>query len=64
MKDNQGWLVTSHNDDLFTFVLKGTEREPNDMMIGLLGRGKRHEDSQAPQIIHTEYKQPEQTQSS
>lgn len=54
--DVPGWIVTSHNDDIFTYV--SPEEVGNagagDMFIGLTGRSKRDQDSRDPEIIYIE----------
>jgi hypothetical protein len=51
-----GWLVTCHHKDILTYVSPGEMMggEPNDLMIGLLGRSKRDRDAQELEIIHIE----------
>lgn len=49
-----GWIVTCHHQDILTYVspdeMMGAE--PNDLMVGLLGRSKRDRDAQELKIIH------------
>jgi hypothetical protein len=51
-----GWVVGSHHRDILTYV--GPEemgaKPSSDAEIGLIGREKRHRDSQELQIIHME----------
>lgn len=51
-----GWIVTCHHQDILTYVspdeMMGAE--PNDLMVGLLGRSKRDRDAQELEIIHIE----------
>jgi hypothetical protein len=51
-----GWVVTSHHNDILTYV--GTdeinEADPSDLVVGLFGRGKRDQDAQELEIIHVE----------
>lgn len=53
-----GWLVTCHHQDILTYVSPGEmmSGEPNDLMVGLLGRSKRDRDAQALEIVHIEDK--------
>ena len=57
---NDGWVVTGHNPDMFTFVGLNEEgledEESNDMFIGLFGRSKRDKDGREPQVVHVEHK--------
>lgn len=55
LPDALGWVVTCHHDDILTLVTRDElDGEPPDVMIGLQGRAKRHEDSQELRIIHVE----------
>ena len=53
-----GWIVTCHHKDILTYV--GPDEmmstEPNEILIGLLGRSKRDQDAQELKIIHIEDK--------
>ena len=51
-----GWIVTCHHKDILTYVSPDEMmgKEPNDILIGLLGRSKRDRDAQELQIIHIE----------
>lgn len=54
---NNGWVVTGHNPDVFTFVaLSEGDEGSNDMMTGLFGRSKRDKDGREPQVVHVEHK--------
>lgn len=54
-KDNNGWIVTGHCDDMFTFVDEGqAKKEDGIMVIGLVGRGMRNQDGINPEIVHVE----------
>ena len=50
-----GWIITGHYPDMYTFVGLD-EGEGNEMMTGLLGRGRRDEDGRDPQVVHVEHK--------
>ena len=51
-----GWLVTSHHEDIVTFVsdkeMGGDEA--TDMAVGLFGRGKRGQDADDQRVIHVQ----------
>ncbi len=53
-----GWVVTSHHNDILTYV--GPEEvgaeSLSDLVVGLIGRGKRDQDAQQLEIIYVEDK--------
>jgi hypothetical protein len=55
LQEDPGWVVTCHHPDILTYV--GADEfqgeTPEDMLIGLLGRSKRHQDAEELQVIHT-----------
>jgi hypothetical protein len=54
--NDPGWVVAGHHPDMLTYVSLA-ELEPgkaSDLMIGLLGRGKRDQDAKELHIIHVE----------
>jgi hypothetical protein len=53
-----GWVVTSHHNDILTFVAADEvgQRDPTDLVVGLLGRAKRDQDARELEIIHVEDK--------
>jgi hypothetical protein len=56
LPDGLGWAVTGHHDDIQALV-GPDEVSPegaDDMVIGMLGRSKRHEDSEGLVVIHVE----------
>ena len=53
--DDIGWGVTFEHPDLLTLVLPSEINvKPSDLMIGLLGRGKRGDDAVSLQVVHIE----------
>jgi hypothetical protein len=57
LQEDPGWVVTSHHPDILTYVGRdefGEGEAPDDMVIGLIGRARRHQDAQELQIVHTE----------
>jgi hypothetical protein len=58
--DVPGWVVSSHHNDIFTYVAPEeiSEPEPSDLLIGLFGRKKRDDDARELQIVHVEDKRP------
>ncbi len=52
-----GWAVYGHHPDMLTYVSPDeTGEDPNDLVIGMLGRGKRDLDGKTPTVIHVEDK--------
>lgn len=51
-----GWVVTSHHNDILTYVAPDEigEPGPTDLVVGLLGREKRDQDARELEIIHVE----------
>ncbi len=58
LPDELGWVVTGHHNDILTFVgpEEVSSEEQNDLVVGLLGRSKRHQDSESLLVIHVEDK--------
>jgi hypothetical protein len=57
LQDNPGWVVTCHHPDILTYVGANEFPEgadPNDLIIGLLGRSKRHQDAEELEVVHIE----------
>ena len=57
LQDDPGWVVTCHHPDILTYV--GADEfpegaEPNDLIIGLLGRSKRAQDAEELEVVHVE----------
>ncbi len=53
--DDIGWGVTFEHPDLLTLVLPSEMSvKPSDLMIGLMGRGKRGDDAVGLKIAHIE----------
>jgi len=50
---HKGWVVTSHHNDILTYVdpSEGEFDPGNDVGIGLYGRGKRNADSETLEIV-------------
>jgi hypothetical protein len=53
-----GWVVTSHHNDILTYVGPDEvgEPDPSDLVVGLLGRGKRDLDARELEIIYVKDK--------
>ena len=51
----EGWVVSGHGHGMYTYVHpdKLESDTPSDVEVGLLGRSKRHQDSQEMEIVHT-----------
>jgi hypothetical protein len=51
-----GWVVTSHHNDIMTYVDPDEigQPDPGDLFVGLFGREKRDQDAQELEIIHIE----------
>jgi hypothetical protein len=56
LPDGLGWVVTGHHDDILTLVGpdEGSSQDINDLVVGLLGRPKRDQDSTELHIVHVE----------
>lgn len=56
LPDDFGWVVTGHHDDILTFVGPDevSSGKVNDLVVGLLGRSKRDQDSVELRIVHVE----------
>jgi hypothetical protein len=56
LKNDPGWIVTSHHNDILTYVgpLEIQEETPSDITVGLNGRGKRDLDARDLKVIHIE----------
>ena len=55
LPDDPGWVVTCHHNDILTYVAPDElDEDPDDVMVGLLGRSKRDQDSEDLQVIHVE----------
>jgi hypothetical protein len=53
LEEQPGWAVTSHHDDLLTFVgVSEFPDLPTDVAVGLQGRRKRVLDAASLQVIH------------
>ena len=57
LQDDPGWVVTYHHPDILTYV--GSDEfpdgeAPDDMIIGLLGRSRRHQDAEELRVVHVE----------
>jgi hypothetical protein len=49
----KGWFVTGHGYGMYTYVHpQEVSNNPRDVEIGVIGRSKRHKDSQELKIIH------------
>lgn len=55
LDEGRGWVVSSHHNDILTFV-GPDEVDPNsdDLVVGLLGRCKRGQDSEDLRVVHVE----------
>lgn len=51
-----GWVVTCHHPDILCYVSPEEIADPGqgDLMVGLLGRGKRDRDAMELQVVHVE----------
>jgi hypothetical protein len=47
-----GWVVTGHHPDVLTYVAPDEVGRPDDLAIGLTGRGKRNLDGHELQVGH------------
>ena len=57
LPQHPGWVVTCHHPDILNYVSPDeVEAGASDVIIGLLGRSKRHQDAEGLIIIHVEDK--------
>lgn len=58
LPDGLGWVVTGHHNDILTLVGPDevSPEDASDLVVGLLGRSKRHEDAERLEVIHVEDK--------
>lgn len=51
-----GWVVYGHHNDVLTYVASDemADDDPDDLTIGLYGRGKRGQDGEELKVIHVE----------
>lgn len=57
LENHDGWVVTSHHNDILTYV--GPEQageDASDLSVGLYGRSMRGQDAEALTVIHVEDK--------
>ena len=56
LPDDLGWAVGCHHPDILTLVGRDevSGDEASDLVVGLLGRSKRHEDSEGLVVAHVE----------
>lgn len=55
LNDEPGWVVTSHHNDILTYVSPDESAEDtSDLAVGMLGRSKRNQDSESLKIVHVE----------
>lgn len=56
LDDYPGWVVTGHHPDMLNYVspdeVEG--KEPSDVVVGILGRAKRNQDGEDPQVLYIE----------
>ncbi len=56
LEEVPGWLVTCHHPDIVTYVGpdEGLGGAASEIIVGLLGRAKRHQDAQEQAVVHVE----------
>ena len=58
LRDDPGWVVTCHHPDILSYVspdeFQGNS-EPQEIVIGLLGRFKRGRDAEELEVVHVEH---------
>lgn len=54
LKDDLGWLVTSHHPDVVTHVALDEPVDPSHLAVGIHGRSKRHQDGTELRVVHVE----------
>jgi len=55
-KKAEGWYITSHHNDIITFVhpTEIKKHKPEDLIVGMFGRNKRNTDANELCVIHVE----------
>ena len=57
LNDVPGWVVYGHHPDMLTYVSpEEAGEQASDLVIGMLGRGKRDQDGASPVVTHVEDK--------
>lgn len=56
LKDDEGWVVTGHHNDILTYVGPGEPQDQSQIVVGLFGRSKRHRDGTELHVMHVEDK--------
>ena len=57
LEKHDGWVVTSHHNDILTYVgLEQAGEDASDLSVGLYGRSMRGQDAEALTVIHVEDK--------
>jgi len=57
LDNGRGWVVTSHHNDILTFVGQDeVSPDAEDLAVGLLGRSKRGHDAEQLRVLHVEDK--------
>src|SRR5438270_5939041 len=58
LENSPGWVVTCHHPDILNYVSPDEfdGKEPQEIMIGLLGRSMRDQDGRELHVIHVEDK--------
>jgi hypothetical protein len=60
LEDGRGWVVTSHHNDILTFVgpsevvLREIDPDDEAVAVGLLGRSKRGRDAEQLRVLYVE----------
>lgn len=55
LSDHPGWVVTSHHNDVLTYVAPDeVGDEPPEVVVGLTGRSKRNQDAEELRVLHVE----------
>ncbi|MEU9027023.1 hypothetical protein AB0D46_05705 [Streptomyces sp. NPDC048383] len=56
LQDAEGWVVTGHPNDVFTYVGPDEPQDQSESAVGLFGRSKRHRDGIELHVVHVEDK--------
>lgn len=55
LANSPGWVVTCQHPDILTYVAPDElSPEPSELMIGIIGRGKRDDDAHELNVVHIE----------
>jgi hypothetical protein len=54
LRDDMGWVVLGEHPDVLNYVAPDELNQAGDVIVGVLGRDKRHEDGGSLRVVHVE----------